>query len=268
MGRSMSQLIIGKDHPGFSDEDYVRRRNAIALIAENYRVGDLIPEVPYVSEEHNVWRDVYRKLELLYPQFAIAEYNECFKKIELWDSVIPQFSTLNRKLFDYCFEVSPVPGLVSAREFLSELANSRMSCTQYIRHHSVPEYTPEPDIIHEVFGHAVFFLNEDMRELNRLFGKAALSASDEEVGRLIRLYWHTIEFGVCVEEGSIKAYGAGLLSSAKELSGIQKIPLRKFDIEEMTKTTYDTMNPQGRLFCAESFEYMVKKLKKYFEHSR
>jgi len=257
--------MLREGHPGFADPAYRARRSEIASIADSYKQGDLIPEVPYVLQEHEVWQRVSHILQALYPHFACKEYNKCFQNFELWDASIPQFSALNKKLFDYCFSLSPVAGLVPPREFLEALANDTMLCTQYIRHHSVPEYTPEPDVIHEVFGHAVFFLNEDMRKISRLFGRAAQKASDELVEDLIKVYWHTIEFGVCFEgrDESLRAYGAGLLSSVDELSSIRQVPLRNFDIEEMKNTPYDTMNPQPLLFCATDFQQVVRELTAY-----
>jgi phenylalanine-4-hydroxylase len=260
--------MLPEDHPGFADPAYRARRSEIASIADSYRQGDMIPEVPYAPEEHQVWKQVSHILQALYPHFASMEYNECFENFKLGDAYIPQFSAVNSKLFDYCFSLSPVAGLVSPREFLEQLADSNMFCTQYIRHYSVPEYTPEPDVIHEIFGHAVFFLNEDMRKISRLFGRAAQKASDELVEDLIKVYWHTIEFGVCLEGQSVRAYGAGLLSSIDELSSIQDAPTRPFDIDEMKITEYDTMNPQPFLFCAADFQQVVRELTAYLSSLR
>lgn len=259
--------MLPEDHPGFADPAYRARRDKIASIAAAHQRGGLIAEVPYAPEEHEAWRRVSHILQALYPHFACAEYNECFQNFELGDAYIPQLSTVNGKLFDYCFSLAPTAGLVSPREFLEELADSNMLCTQYIRHHSAPEYTPEPDVVHEIFGHAVFFLNEDVRKISRLFGRAAQKASDELLEDLIKVYWHTIEFGVCFEgkeeEESLKAYGAGLLSSIGELSSIRQVPRRNFDIEEMKNTPYDTMNPQPFLFCAIDFQQVVRELTAY-----
>ena len=260
--------MLPEDHPGFADPAYRARRSEIASIADSYMQGDLIPEVPYAPEEHEVWKQASHILRALYPHFACKEYNECFENFELGDAYIPQFSAVNSKLFDYCFSLSPVAGLVSPREFLEQLADSNMLCTQYIRHHSAPEYTPEPDVIHEILGHAVFFLNEDVRKISRLFGKVAREASDELVEDLIKVYWHTIEFGVCLEDQSARAYGAGLLSSIDELSSIRDVPTRPFDIEEMKITEYDTMNPQPFLFCATDFRQVVRELTAYLSSLR
>jgi phenylalanine-4-hydroxylase len=254
--------MLPEGHPGFADSAYRARRDKIASIADSYQRGDLITEVPYAPEEHDVWKQVSHILQALYPHFACTEYNECFENFELSEVLIPQLPAVNKNLFDYHFSLLPVAGLVPPREFLEELADGRMFCTQYIRHHSMPEYTPEPDVVHEIFGHAVFFLNEGMRKVSRLFGETARRVDDYAMEELIRLYWHTVEFGVCLEgeEENIKAYGAGLLSSIGELSSICQVPLRNFDIEEMKGTSYDTMNPQPFLFCAESYDHAIDEL--------
>ena len=173
MRKSKRLNIIDKDHPGFKDSSYVRRRNQIAEVARNYTLGEVVPEIDYIDEEHRVWASVYTKLEALYRKFACKEYQTSFLSFDLPKSRIAQFKEVNEKLHAHRFSISPVEGLVTPREFLMGLAQDTMLCTQYIRHHSVPDYTPEPDVIHETFGHAVFFLNEDMRDINSLFGKVA-----------------------------------------------------------------------------------------------
>jgi len=258
--------MLPQDHPGFYDLLYRSRRDKIASIANSYSHGDEVGEVPYIPEEHKVWRETHRVLADLYPFFACKEYNRAFREFDLEKDRIPQFSELNRKLSAYSFSLSPVVGLIPPREFLERLSQNTMLCTQYIRHHSIPEYTPEPDVIHEVFGHAVFFLNNNLRTINNLFGKVAQKSTDREIEKLIRLYWYTIEFGVCLENDEVKAYGAGLLSSTKELISISKVPLSLFNISEMENARFDTEQPQERLFCAKSFDQVVEELTIYLEN--
>jgi len=255
--------MLPEDHPGFSDVLYRGRRDEIASIANSYKFGDVVPDVPYAREEHIIWESINIQLEALYGRYACAEYKECYASAGFDRTAIPQFATINKVLKPFNFSVSPVAGLVSPREFLTTLSNSTMLCTQYIRHHSIPEYTPEPDVVHEILGHCIFFLNKDLASLNRLFGQAAKVATDEGIEKLIRLYWHTVEFGACMENDGgtrVKAYGAGLLSSIKELLAVGDIPIRKFDIGDMESTSYDTMNPQPFVFCADSFTQVIEDL--------
>ncbi len=162
------------------------------------------------------------------------------------------------------FRLEPVAGLVEPRVFLESLADGAFLCTQYIRHHSTPHYTPEPDVVHEIVGHGVTLACEHLAELNRLFGKAVKrTKSDDQLDRLSRIYWFTIEFGVLREERQLKAYGTGLLSSAGELEAMHKADLRELDLEAISGHEYDPTHYQPVLFCAPSFEGMFQTLRDF-----
>ncbi len=93
----------------------------------------------------------------------------------------------------------PVAGLVTSRAFLGNLRFDQFLSTQYIRHHTVPLYTPEPDIVHELVGHAATLADPGFAALNRAFGRAAERVSDDVLKQIERVYWYTLEFGVTKE---------------------------------------------------------------------
>ncbi|HKR61740.1 MAG TPA: hypothetical protein VJS64_18785, partial [Pyrinomonadaceae bacterium] len=133
-----------------------------------------------------------------------------------------------------------------------------------IRHHSTPLYTPEPDVVHEIVGHAVTLASPRLAEINRLFGRAVKrTSSAEALNRLSHVYWFTIEFGVLREDGSLKAYGTGLLSSAGELEAMHEAELRPLDLDQASRREYDPTHYQPVLFCADSFEAMANALQRY-----
>ncbi|CAN5694181.1 hypothetical protein BH18ACI4_BH18ACI4_23700 [soil metagenome] len=260
-----TMVRLNPDHPGFRDPDYRDRRNRIAQIALAYRAGGAIPDAPYTPQEHGVWRAIFKVLMPAHRAHACAEYLKAGERLELDPDRIPQLREVSEKVSAISgFRLEPVAGLVAPRIFLESLAQGVFLCTQYIRHHSTPHYTPEPDVVHEIVGHGVTLASERIAELNRLFGKAVKrTRSAEALDRLSRVYWFTIEFGVLRERGKLKAYGTGLLSSAGELEAMHKAELRDLDLEAVSGHEYDPTHYQPVLFCARSFEVMYQTLRDF-----
>jgi len=262
-GRSIIQL--NPDHPGFRDGEYRARRDAIARIAEEYFPGTPIPDAPYTSEEHELWGTILDAVVPQHQRHACAQYLECVRHLDLPRHRIPQLQEVSAKVESLSgFRLEPVAGLVEPRIFLESLANGVFLSTQYIRHYSTPLYTPEPDVVHEVLGHAVTLASEPLAEINRLVGRAVKrTKSTEMLERLSRLYWFTVEFGILSEGGEVKAYGAGLLSSAGEMEAMHSAELRPLDLDAASRQAYDPTHYQPVLFCADSFEEMYRRLKDY-----
>lgn len=256
---------LSPDHPGFTDQEYRDRRNQIARIALSYQPGRPLPDAPYSNEEHRVWQIIWRALGPAHRKHACAEYLSCLKRLNFNTDRIPQLREVSARVQAISgFRLEPVAGLIEPRVFLESLANGVFLCTQYIRHHSTPLYTPEPDVAHEIIGHAVTLASEKFAELNRLFGQAVKrTKNDESLDRLSRVYWFTIEFGVLREKSEIKAYGTGLLSSAGELEAMHKASLVPLDLESVSREEYDPTRYQARLHCAESLEQMHQSLREF-----
>ena len=256
---------LDPDHPGFRDPEYRARRNAIAQIAMTYKPGSPIPRAPYTELEHGVWQTIWKALGPAHREHACAEYLDCLERLAFDDDRIPQLDEVSQKVEAISgFRLEPVAGLVEPRVFLESLARGVFLSTQYIRHHSTPLYTPEPDVAHEIIGHAVTLASTRFAELNRLFGEAVARTEDpDELDRLSRVYWFTIEFGVLRENGRIKAYGTGLLSSAGELAEMHKAELLPLDPEVAANHIYDPTHFQAALFCADSFDEMYETLREF-----
>ena len=230
-----------------------------------YEPGAHIPDAPYTPEEHKGWRTIMQALEPAHLQHACSEYLECIRRLDLPRDRIPQLREVTERVQAISgFRLEPVAGLVEPRVFLESLADGVFLSTQYIRHHSTPLYTPEPDVAHEVIGHAATLADERLAELNRLVGLAVKrTRSAEALDRLARVYWFTIEFGVLREAGALKAYGTGLLSSAGELEAMHNAELLPFDLEAASRQEYDPTRFQPVLYCADSFTSMFETLKDY-----
>src|ERR1044071_6456453 len=260
-----SLVQLDPDHPGFRDHEYRARRNAIAQIAMSYQPGSPIPAAPYTELEHGVWQTIWKALGPAHREHACAEYLDCLERLDFDTNRIPQLDEISRKVEAISgFRLEPVAGLVAPRVFLESLAQGVFLSTQYIRHHSTPLYTPEPDVAHEIIGHAVTLASKRLAELNRLFGEAVRRTTlAEDFDRLAHVYWFTIEFGVLRENGQLKAYGTGLLSSAGELAEMHKAELRPLDLKVAANQVYDPTHFQSLLFCADSFDEMYETLRDF-----
>jgi phenylalanine-4-hydroxylase len=258
------------DHPGAQDAEYRGRRNFIADLARRYREDPdhIIPHVDYTAEETAIWRHVYDQLAETQQRRACSLYLESRQTLGISRDLIPQLRDLDRKLRAVSnFRLAPIEGLVETRAFLSWLGKRTMLCTQYLRHHSRPDYTPEPDIVHEIIGHIPNFTNPDFADYSQFIGKGAVIASDEQLTQLGRLYWFTVEFGLVEEGGGIKAFGAGLLSSYSELEHAfsDKVDRRKFDLQEVIDTEYDYSDMQPVLFVIPSYSYLKEVTRAFIE---
>lgn len=256
---------LDPDHPGFRDPLYRARRNAIARLALDYAEGEPVPRVDYTEEEHAVWRTVWDHLDPLHAELACHPWRESARRLALDHERIPQLREINKQLAPASgIRMLPVAGLIAGHEFLGSLSRGVFLSTQYMRHASRPLYTPEPDVVHELIGHATSFFDPAIVRLTRRFGEAALTTDETTARQLERAYWYTLEFGVVKEGGALKAYGAGLLSSFGELGEFSRqATIRPLDLEEVSQTDYDPTSYQKVLFAAESFDAMAADVERW-----
>ncbi|CAN5516277.1 hypothetical protein BH10ACI1_BH10ACI1_12220 [soil metagenome] len=256
------------EHPGATDEEYRKRRDYIASLSKKFRETGKITDVEYNENEQSVWRFVAAELEELHQKHASPFYLRAKKDLGISNERIPQLSEMNKRLGELTgFRLAPIEGLVDTRAFLSWLSWRMMLSTQYIRHHSRPGYTPEPDIVHEAMGHIPMFTNQAFADFSQFIGHGARIATDKQLEELGRLYWFTVEFGMVEHEGDIKAYGAGLLSSFGELEHAfsDQVDRRKFDLEEVINQDYNYSDMQKILYVIPSYAELKEQTRKYIE---
>jgi phenylalanine-4-hydroxylase len=246
---------LGADHPGVGDAAYRERRNTIAALALGWTDEQPVPVATYTDEEHDVWRVVSAELAKKHERLACAAARAGRERIDLPTDHIPQLTDVTAALAPLTgFTYLPAAGLVPLREFYGALADRRFWSTQYIRHHSVPLYTPEPDVVHEVIGHAITLADDSFADLYLAAGRAARRVGSPEALEFVsKVFWFSLEFGVVREPDGPKAYGAGLLSSYGEIEEFVEADLRPLDIAAMGVQTYDITHYQPLLFAAASW---------------
>ncbi len=262
--------ILDLDHPGAHDIEYRKRREQITKAAITFHAEEKSTPsfVHYTKEEHQVWQHVYNKLKPLHDKHACSLYKQGRILLNLPQDHIPQLADLSQQLQQLSnFQLQPIHGLVDARIFLSKLAGNTMLCTQYIRHSSKPEFTPEPDIIHEVLGHVPLFTNKQLNHISQVIGNAAITATEPQLLSLTRLYWYTIEYGLILEHNKIKALGAGLLGGLHDLQNAfsGSAIIKPFNIQEIIATDFNYSFAQPHFFVIPSLDVLEKETEELIE---
>ena len=221
----------------------------------------------YTPEQHAIWRElVERRLPQL-QEHACAEYLEGFELIGLQADKLPDLTAVSSRLQPRTgWQSTPVSGFLPADAFFEMLAARMFPTTTWIRGRDSLEYTPEPDIFHDVFGHVPMHAHPVFANFLEHYGKvcAGLKSADA-LERMGRLFWYTVEFGVIREQGKIKVYGSGLISSHGECTHVVErgsgVEIREFDLDKVLEEKVDTGNMQKVLYAIESFEQIYEATK-------
>src|SRR3954451_6082014 len=259
---------LDDDHPGANDPAYRARRNEIAKAALAWQPGTPTPRIDYSSSEERVWRTVCREIAPKHELYAVGEYREALARVDLPTDRVPGLDEVTARIEPLTgWSYVPAAGLVPLREFYGSLEKRVFHSTQYVRHPDVPLYTPEPDILHEVLGHGHLLATPTFGELHRLAGVATNRLTDpDNVLFLSKVFWFSLEFGVVVEDGELRASGAGTLSSYGESEEFRSMEHRPLDILEMGTADYDITHYQPVLYRAESVEEIVETVGGFFTH--
>lgn len=238
--------------------DYERRRRFIASQA----TGPANPPRPiaYTDVENEVWTAVAEALTSAWRDHAATPVRDAIETLGLDPRRVPQLSEVTDRLEPISgFRFEAVPGLVDTEEFFGHLARGVFLSTQYVRWEGNPLYTPEPDVIHEVFGHAHVLTCPQLADLHRRAGAAYTRLSTSEARQFVAdVFWFSAEFGVVREAGRWRAYGAGLLSSIGELTQFATTArIEPLDVTAMGTCSYDIDHYQPVLFGADSLDEVV-----------
>ncbi|MFM8274527.1 MAG: phenylalanine 4-monooxygenase [Gemmata sp.] len=262
----VTELELDPGHPGENDRGYVARRRELFALTRRHRLERLGPPlVDYTDEETRIWREVSPKLDELHRRHACGVYLKGKDDLAITQREIPQLRTISQRLErETNMHLVPAEGALPYRTFYECVARRGFPVTQFIRHGSHPEFTPEPDMIHDCGGNVPPRVNRDDAELLTLIGKAAATtAKGDQVLALKRFSWFSIEFGLIEQFGEQKVFGAGILSSTGEIPHALLSPLatrRPFVTDTVIATDYDPSQMQKDFFVAPSLPFLRREL--------
>lgn len=215
----------------------------------------------YTGEDFNVWALLFERQMRHLESRASGLYLEALQQIGFSAGKIPDFEETNRKLMAATgWQLCVARELVPQDEFFRLLAQRIFPATCWLRTMEELDYLEEPDMFHDVFGHAPLLMHPDYAAFMEAFGKLALQWLDhpDALRQLSAVYWFTVEFGLLREAGQVKVFGAGILSSVGETAhALSDRPARLcFDLLRMMQVAYRTDVLQERYFVIDSFEQL------------
>lgn len=215
----------------------------------------------YTADEHRLWDRLYdRQMEVL-PGRAADAFLRGLDRLKLHGSGIPDFGRLNAELSALTgWSIVAVPGLVPDEVFFEHLANRRFPAGRFIRKPDQLDYISEPDVFHDVFGHAPLLADPVFADYLQAYGAGGLrSMGLNALDNLARLYWYTVEFGLIATPAGMRIYGAGIVSSpAESVFALESASPHRigFDLERIMRTLYRIDDFQQTYFVIESFEQL------------
>ncbi|MBN9512692.1 MAG: phenylalanine 4-monooxygenase [Alphaproteobacteria bacterium] len=214
----------------------------------------------YSDEEQAVWRLLVERQSTLASQYACAEFLKGLKTLGIGDT-IPDFAAVSDRLEPLTgWRVVGVPGLIPDAAFYDHLAHRRFPVTVWIRKREELDYLVEPDLFHDFFGHVPLLTDPVFADYMQDYGRRGVEAGTN-VHLLARLYWFTVEFGLIRTPQGLKAYGAGILSSAAEVrhaiegKGVQRLP---FDPARAMQSPYEIDKLQPIYFVLNDFRQLME----------
>jgi phenylalanine-4-hydroxylase len=216
----------------------------------------------YTREQHEIWAELVSRRRPQIEAAACREYLEGFSVIGLEDDRLPDLGKISARLWPRTgWSTTPVSGFLPGEAFFEMLAARRFPTTTRIRSRDTLDYTPEPDIFHDVFGHVPMHAHPVFADFLQHYGAVCASLNDAELlERVGRLFWYTVEFGLIRQGGEVKVYGSGVISSQGECTNVLGggCEIADFRLEEVLATPVKVDRIHKKLFAIESFDQVYE----------
>ncbi len=223
----------------------------------------------FTPEQQKTWAELYRRQLPRVEKWAASEYLEGFPVLDLPSEGIPSLEYLTSK-------IEPLTGWKVVRthtrysdadEWYDQMIKKNFIVTDYMRSWEELDWTPEPDMFHDIFGHLPFFTLPRYTELFELFAPAYLaSTTDEQREAVKRLAWFSTEFGIKMEDGEKKIFGTGLMSGGDEMDKVMEpdFPLVPFTVENVISKHKVVYEQHDQLFVFDEMDDVKNQLEEYF----
>jgi phenylalanine-4-hydroxylase len=239
-------------------------------------IGVAIRPPVYAQEQHTTWAELFKRQSALLKGRVCNEYLAGRSLLNYPSDRVPTLAELSAGLQSATgWQIIRVEGYVPENIFFKLLANKCFPCTDFIRHPTELEYTPAPDMFHDLMGHLPLIANTRFASFFHAYGLAGSAAkTEEEVAWLGRIYWFTVEFGLMNPNAHNPAlrrtqdttiYGAGIVSSVGEIAHSLSEIVKKepFNPELLANRVFDIHHMQDTLFEIASFDELESEFRRW-----
>ena len=204
-------------------------------------------EIVFSDEQHGIWADLFAGIHQPYLlEHLCSEYMQGLENLQLDPLHIPKVTHLNE-------HITPRTGwhiertvvrYTMADDWYKKFANHIFLITDYLRTRDQMEFTPEPDMFHDIFGHLPFLTQKFYAHIEDKFAPAYMKATQEEREVIKRLAWYSTEFGLVIENNRFKVFGAGIISGRKELTRtiMEFYRLGRDNVIDYTQNVYEQLH--------------------------
>ncbi len=174
----------------------------------------------YSAEDHKTWAYLFAKASATAEKVATADFLTSLAAINFPADRVPRYSELNANPALLGAKIAVIEGWLENGQYFGMFQNNLLPSTDFIRKPHERDFTEMPDLYHDIFGHVPLCVNPTIAAFQRKMGALgvqAVRANDAEaLDWVARVWWWTVEFGVMLENGKVKAWSAGCLSSPME----------------------------------------------------
>jgi phenylalanine-4-hydroxylase len=204
-------------------------------------------ELTFSDEQHAIWADLFVGIHQPYLMEHICnEWMTGMEFLKLDPKRIPTVKHLIEHITPHSgWHIErTVVRYTMADDWYKKFAQRIFLITDYLRTRDQMEFTPEPDMFHDIFGHLPFLTQEFYARIEDKFAPAYMNATTEEREVIKRLAWYSTEFGLVVQDNRFKVFGAGIISGRKELTRtiMEFYRLGGDNVIDYSKEVYEQLN--------------------------
>ena len=222
----------------------------------------------FTETEHQVWKSLFSRQKVRLDEQLHPMFVDGIRHLELGETRVPDLEAVNLKLQKLTgFKGVWVEGHENPQSFFPMLARREFPIGDFIRDAEDLDYTPAPDVFHDLYGHLPFLADSQYADFSQKFGESA-SQYENDPARLRqyeRFFWFIFELGLIKTPIGKRILGGGIASSFRECAfSLSEHPeVFPFDLDLIRSQEFKIDEIQKKLFLLDSLEQLYQCLDEF-----